>query len=224
VLGDNGNPEHPVSARFAGLDLYWASPLSLRASAGLEAVYLFTSTGEAWTMGEPFSTNPEVPYLFERDAAATRGKKILGASLSGIFPSWFTGKPKPETEDGEELADMPSVAKAARIIVVGDTEFATSFLGVSNGRHNLDFMVQAADWLCNDDDIIGIRSRESGSGRLDKIMEPEKKASAMRFARTVNIYLMPLLVIIAGILLALRRRGLKPGAKSPEAKAKEQQP
>ncbi|MDR0456418.1 MAG: GldG family protein [Treponema sp.] len=206
VLAESGNTGHPVSARFAGLDMYWASPLALSAPDGVETDYLFTSTAEAWSMNEPFYTNPEVPYLFERDAVDTRGMKILGASLTGTFPSWFAGKPKPEPEDGSPLADMPSQAKAARIIVIGDTEFATSFISVSNGQRNLDFMVQVADWLCNDDDIIGIRSRASGSGRLDKIIEPAKKASAMRFAQIVNVYIVPLLVILAGIFLALRRR------------------
>jgi len=206
VLPESGNPGHPVSARFNGLDLYWASPLSLNAPQGVEADYLFTSTADAWLMKEPFFTNPEVPYLFERDAADTRGKKILGASLAGTFPSWFANKPKPEPEGGSELADMPPQAKPARIIVIGETEFATSFINVSNGQRNLDFMVQVADWLCSDDDIIGIRSRVSGSGRLDKIIEPAKKASAMKFVQLINVYIVPLLVILAGVFLALRRR------------------
>ena len=209
VLNDKGNSSHPVSAKFGGLDLYWASPLLLHAPPGVEADYLFTSTVEAWTMGEPFYTNPEVPYLFERDAASSKGEKILGASLSGIFPSWFRDKEKPEPENPEEeLPDMPLQAKVSRLIIVGDTDFATSFLGVTNGQRNLDFLVQAADWLCNDDDIIGIRSRQSGSGRLDKIIEPEKKAQAMKSARLINIYVVPLLVIAAGIMLALRRRAI----------------
>jgi len=204
VLPESGNPAHPVSARFNGLDLYWASPLTLNAPQGVEANYLFTSTADAWTMKEPFYTNPQLPpYLFERDAADTRGKKILGASLAGTFPSWFAGKSRPETEDGSELADMPLQAKPARIIVIGDTEFATLLI---HGRRNLDFMVQTADWLCNDDDIIGIRSRASGSGRLDKIIEKEKKASAMKFVQLINVYIVPLLVILAGVFLALRRR------------------
>jgi gliding-associated putative ABC transporter substrate-binding component GldG len=206
ILEGNGNPGHPVSARFSGLDLYWASPLTLNAPQDVDADYLFTTTAEAWSMGEPFYTNPEIPYLFERDAADTRGKKILGASLTGTFPSWFANKPKPEPEDGSELADMPLHAKNARIIVVGDTEFATSFINVSNGQRNLDFLVQVADWLCNDDDIISIRSRVSGSGRLDKIIDPAKKAAAMKFAQLVNVYIVPLLVILAGVFLALRRR------------------
>jgi ABC-type uncharacterized transport system involved in gliding motility auxiliary subunit len=211
VKGENGNPAHPVSARFSGLDLYWANPIELNAPAGVEADYLFTSTAQAWTLREPYSTNPEIPHLFERDAAETWGVKILGASLTGTFPSWFAGMPKPQRDydpeyGSDELPDMPFHAKAARILVVGDTEFATAFLGVTNGVHNLDFLVQAADWLCNDDDIIGIRSRESQSGRLDRIIDPEKRASAMKFARIVNVYLVPALVVIAGIFFALRRR------------------
>jgi len=207
VLGENSNPAHPVSANFGGLDMYWASPLQLNAPDGVEADYLFTSTAEAWSMREPFFTNPEVPYLFQRDAAETTGKKILGVSLSGVFPSWFADKPMPQPEDGTEIPAMPVQAKPTRLIVVGETEFATSFMGVTNGQHNLDFLIQAADWLCNDDDIIQIRSRSSQSGRLDKIIDTGKKAAAMKLAQIVNVFVVPALVIIAGLFFALRRKG-----------------
>jgi ABC-type uncharacterized transport system involved in gliding motility auxiliary subunit len=206
VLGENGNPMHPASARFSGLDLYWANPLELHAPQGVAADYLFTSTDEAWAMREPYVTNPEIPYMLERDAQQTRGRKILGASLSGTFPSWFAGRPKPEPPDGTDLPDMPVQAREARMIVIGETDFATSFLNVTQGHRNLDFLVQSADWLCNDDDIISIRNRVSGSGRLDKIMEKEKRDATMRLAQVVNIFVVPLLVILAGVLLALRRR------------------
>ena len=220
VLGENGNPGHPVSAQFSGLDLYWPSPLVLQAPEGVEADYLFTSTADAWSMGEPFYTNPEIPYLFERDAAETKGKKILGASLAGVFPSWFSGRPKPESEEQPELRDTPSQPKAARIIVIGETDFATSFMNVTGGQRNLDFVVQTADWLCNDDDIIGIRARQPGSGRLDLIIEPEKKAAAMRYAQIVNVYFVPFLVIVTGVFLALRRRARALPAKALPARAK----
>jgi len=66
--------------------------------------------------------------------------------------------------------------------------------------------VQAADWLCNDDDIIQIRSRSSQSGRLDKIIDTEKKAAAMRRVQIINVVVIPALVIMAGLFFALRRR------------------
>ena len=221
VLRENSNPDHPVSAHFTGLDMYWASPLSLNAPEGVEAGRLFTTTADAWSMREPYNVNPEIPYLLERDSSETRGRKILGASLAGVFPSWFAGIPKPWQEEGE-LPDMPFEPKAGRIIVVGDTEFATSFISVSGGQRNLDFLVQAADWLGNDDDIIGIRSRESGSGRLDRIIEPEKRAAAMRTAQAVNVFIVPLLVVLAGIAIALRRRARGAAARSARGGEKEQ--
>jgi gliding-associated putative ABC transporter substrate-binding component GldG len=206
VLGEIGNPAHPASANFNGLDMYWASPLELHKVAGVDAVTLFTTTNEAWSMREPFYTSPEIPMMFSKDSSDTAGAKILGVSLTGIFPSWFAGKPKPEQEDGSQLPDMPAEAKPSRLIIVGDTDFATSFMNVTDARSNIEFFIQAADWMSNDDDIIGIRSKESRSNRLDRIIDLEKRSASMRFAQIVNVFLIPLLVIIAGLLLAWRRR------------------
>jgi hypothetical protein len=43
----------------------------------------------------------------------------------------------------------------------------------------------------------------------------------MRFAQLVNVFLVPLLVIIAGLLLAWRRRRVKSGASSGRAPKKQ---
>jgi gliding-associated putative ABC transporter substrate-binding component GldG len=207
VLEENGNAQHPVSARFAGVDLFWPSPIELAAPDSVEAAPLFTTTAEAWSMRNNFNTNPDVPYLFEQDAAETRGQKIMAAALSGTFPSWFLGAPKPAREGSdEELPDMPAEARASRIIVIGDTDMATGLIGMTGGQRNLDFLLQAADWLGNDDDIIGIRNREGRLGRLDKISDPDKKVSAMRFAQILNVVMFPLLVILSGVFIAWRRK------------------
>jgi ABC-type uncharacterized transport system involved in gliding motility auxiliary subunit len=207
VLAENGNPAHPVSAQFGGIDLFWPSPLEFHPPEGVEALPLFTSTAEAWAMRDPFNTSPDIAYLFERDASETRGVKILGASLAGTFPGWFKGAPPPEREgSGETLPAMPAEAKTSRIIVVGDIDFATNLISVSGARQNLDFLLKAADWLGNDDDIIGIRNRESLAGRLDRITDPETKAAAAGMVQIINVIIMPLLVIAAGFFLAWRRR------------------
>jgi ABC-type uncharacterized transport system involved in gliding motility auxiliary subunit len=206
VSRENGNPEHPVGARFGGLDLFWANPLTLNAPNGVTAGYLFTSTQGAWSMREPFLTDPGISYLMERDFAETKGEKILGASLTGIFPSWFAGKPKPSGEEIGELPDMPDTAKPARIIVVGETDFLTTFINATGSHQNLNFIVQVADWLSNDDDIIGIRNRGTGSGRLDRITDPVERIAAMRAAQAINVFIIPLLVILAGVLIAVMRR------------------
>jgi len=207
VLDDNGNVKHPVSSGFSGLDLYWASPLELSPPSSVKADVLFTSTPQAWSMKETFFTSPEIPYMLEMEANETRGVKILGAALSGTFPSFFRGSVKPLREGSEEeLPDMPDNAKESRIIVVGDTDFTTNMINATQARHNLDFLLRAADWLSSDDDIIGIRSRQPQTGRFDKITDDKKRAAVMKIIQIVNVGFIPLLVIIAGLVIASRRR------------------
>jgi gliding-associated putative ABC transporter substrate-binding component GldG len=220
VLADNVNPEHPVGALFQGVDLYWASPLELNPPGQVEALPLFTSTPEAWSMREPFVVSPDISlFQMERDAFQTRGTKIFGAVLSGVFPSFFAGIEKPVREGSDEvLPDMPAQAVASRIIVVGDSDFATNIINVSGARYNLDFLLRAADWLASDDDIIGIRNRQQQTGRLDKIIDLEIRALAMRFSQVVNVGFVPLLVIAAGLILAWRRRTRSLNAPAKSAK------
>jgi ABC-type uncharacterized transport system involved in gliding motility auxiliary subunit len=207
VLAQNGNSAHPVSSGFNGVDLYWASPIELNPPSGVEGVPLFSSTPDAWVQTRNFTANPEMSYQFQQEMDTTRGAKILGAALSGKFPSWFAGVPKPVREGSEEeLPDMPAEPKESRIIVIGDSDMASTLVQYTRSDQNFTFLLKAADWLGNDDDIIGIRSRAPLSGRLDTIADPVKRISAMRFARILNVVIIPLVVIILGILRSLQRR------------------
>jgi len=214
VTADNGNPSHPVSSSFGGLDMYWASPIELSAPDFVEAMPIFTSTPQGWSMISQLNTSPEVPYMLEMEAAQTRGTKILGAALSGTFPSFFRGAAKPVREGSdEELPDLPEHAKDSRIIVIGDTDFASNLINVTNARHNLDFLLRAADWLANDNDVIGIRNRAPQTGRFDKITDASSKAAVMKIIQIINVGLIPLLVIAAGLFLAQRRKTLARNAE-----------
>ncbi|GHT84812.1 hypothetical protein FACS1894137_08310 [Spirochaetia bacterium] len=207
VLPQNGNAAHPVSASFGGLDVYWASPLELNPPLGVNAEPLFSTSAEAWSQTKDFAANPDQSYLFRTELNETKGEKLLGAALSGKFPSWFAGLPKPVREGSEEeLPDMPTEARESRIIVIGDTDFASTLVQYTRSDRNFDFVLKAADWLGNDDDIIGIRSRRASSGRLDTISDTDKKIRAMAFARSLNVILIPLAVIALGVFRALRRR------------------
>jgi ABC-type uncharacterized transport system involved in gliding motility auxiliary subunit len=208
VQGDSGNSDHPVSgAGFSGLDLYWASPLELHPTSYVEAVPLFKSSDKGWSMRENLNTSPDSSYMLTVEAAQTRGVKILGASLTGTFHSFFRDAPKPVRQGSdEELPDLPARPSPARIIVVGDTDFATNIIQNTNAAHNLDFLLRVAGWLASDDDIIGIRNRQAQTGRFDKILDDSRRAAARKFSQIFNVVVIPLFVIAAGLFLAYRRR------------------
>jgi ABC-type uncharacterized transport system involved in gliding motility auxiliary subunit len=219
VLGEDVNPRHPLGARpggrFGGLDLFWPGHLELNPPSGVDAEILFTTSAEGWVQRDSFVTSPELPYPAEGDASGTRGKKILAAALEGIFPGWFEGVPKPRREgSAEELPDMPPAASPSRILVIADTDLATDLVWYTQSERNLDFILRAADWLGDDDQLRGIRNRSGRTGRLDRISDPAKRAGMMDFARFINLLVVPLGIAASGILLRWKRR--KAGERSGE--------
>ena len=198
-----GNPGHAVTARFDGLDLYWPSPLTLSPPEGISSDILFASSQAAWLQTQRFVTNPILSAQFEDEAEDTRGTKILVVSLSGVFSS----------EDSPDIsADRPpALSKPSRLIVVGNTHFAGSFMQANRGEgRNLSFLIRAADWLSSDDDIVAIRGRQGSAGRLDRITDHAKRDRAMSFSRTINTIVVPLGVILAGLFLVWKRRVSSP--------------
>ncbi|MDR0497703.1 MAG: GldG family protein [Treponema sp.] len=194
VQSQGSNKNHPVTARFQGVDLYWASPLELATPPGITGDVLFFSTVHAWLQNDRFVTNPNLIYQFEEEADGTRGAKILAVSLSGIFSGVF-----------EE--ENPVRKKPSRLIVVGDADFAGNLMQINRGEEkNLDFLIRAAEWLSNDEDIVAIRGRQGPAQRLDRITDTEKRDKAMAFSRTINTIVVPIGVILLGLFIGWRRK------------------
>jgi ABC-type uncharacterized transport system involved in gliding motility auxiliary subunit len=210
ILAENVNAAHPVTAGFSGLDLYWPSHLTLNPPEGVTAEVLLSGTPEGWVLKDDFATNPELGRETER--MENRGQQIFGLSLSGAFPSWFRGLPKPQRGGGnpegtnEELPDLPAAAVPSRIIVVSDTDMITGLLNYTTADYNLDFLIKALDWLGNDDELIEIRGRSGRIGRLDKITDPLRKLSVMGFSQGLNVVFLPLVLVGAGLFFARQRQ------------------
>ncbi|MDR0447469.1 MAG: GldG family protein [Treponema sp.] len=223
VLENQANKDHPLCSGFAGLDLFWASPITftLPESGKVRGEVLFTSTPKAWLMSDNFSLGPEQSPVFALGSEETEGEKILAVALEGIFPSWFEGAEKPRRQNNEfygnewdnaddaedELPAMPSDPKEARIVVIGDSDMGGPLIRYTQPQQsvNLNFLLQVADWLGKDDDIIGIRNRSGGTGRLDRITDDNKRLGVMKSSRILNIFIVPSLIAVFGITRLVKR-------------------
>jgi ABC-type uncharacterized transport system involved in gliding motility auxiliary subunit len=208
VTPEGGNLAHPVTSAFSGADLFWPSPLSLSPAEGVEAVPLLSSTADAWLMTKDFTVSPDSAPLFTREQRETSGVKILAAALSGRFPPHFADSPVAEDSAVGEPPPSPQPPSSdrplGRVIVIGNNEFLND--EYLDSERNLNFFLLAADWLANDDDIIGIRSRVSGTKRLDRIIDPERRYAAQTAARFLNVAVIPAAVLAFAIVFALKRR------------------
>lgn len=207
ILERNVNRNNMLTANFNGLDLFWASPIEMNPPENIEYEVLFSSTEEAWLMTRDFSTDPRASaFMFEREVPDTVGQRILGVTLSGVFPSYFEGVDKPVREWSDEvLPDMPTTPRPARIIVIGNTEFAVNSWGITGNPRSLGFLRAVADWLGQDPDIVAISTRQ-GHQQLDRIADADVRRRAVLFSQGLNVVIIPLGVIVAGVIVSLKRK------------------
>lgn len=198
------NRENPITARFPGLDLYWPSPISVTAD---NAEVLLETSPESWLMREEFAINPAQPFAFERERSETQGRHVVGVALTGELESFFADGEVPTREGVErDWSDPVGETDGARLVVIGDSEFASNLIQFTESRYNLDFAENALTWLSNEEDLLEIRTRTTRDVRLTAIEDPGLRRTVARVAEVVNIYIMPLLVIGYGVLRFMRRR------------------
>jgi len=209
VAGQFTSRDNPITAHFNGLDLYWASPLSLSAAGGAITEALVTSTPDGWTLDEePFDTNPEQARLLLYTEPENKGSRVLAASLRGELASWFRGKPIPKREgESRSWQSIVETAKDARLVVVGDADFASNLVDFTEAEYNMSFLANAAEWLNNSEDLLSIKTRLARDVRLNRIQEPARRLAAALTTQIVNVAVIPLAVVAFGIVrLLLRRR------------------
>ncbi len=205
----NTAADNPLTSRFAGLDLYWPSPLEPVERQGVEERALVSTTKDAFVMKDKFLTDPALSQLPVTQDAGPRGQYVLAMSLSGKLRSFFEGRRLPARAGiMEKPGDAPAPQSTeTRLIVVGDADFASDMIHYTQADYNMDFLSNCAEWLDMQDDLLSIKTRSQTDLRLNAIEDPSAKARVMMLSQILNIAVIPFLVIAFGVLrLAVRRR------------------
>ncbi|MFP4162943.1 MAG: GldG family protein [Chitinispirillaceae bacterium] len=219
-IGSKGfNKDNPAVSSHSELVLAWASGLTFKADTAnteqqkVKATPLVSSSDQSWITAGSFDLQPKAEYdVPEEDKLEPQ---VLAAHLSGDFSSYFKGKSVPPVKDASSDTAQPislSPEDASRsvnpsnskgnLVVIGDADFVSD---QNTTKSNLLFMHNLVDWLSLDDNLIQIRSRVLKDKTIDaNVLEEGSKTPNM--IRLANILTMPLLVIIVGIFISLRRR------------------
>ncbi len=123
------------------------------------------------------ATNLTSPRIDIKDPNNKKGPFVLAAA--GTVP---TGNPKSQ----------------ARFVVFGSSIWATNGGLSING--NSDLAANTVNWLCSDEDLISIRPKSPDDRRLNM------SQSQLITVRLVSQFILPLIVIIAGIFVWWKRR------------------
>lgn len=194
--------EHPVSSRLESIVLPWTSSLepSVPAGSDVTATVLARSSKEAYVVSGnyDFSPQPRREVDPSRTPAADRPLVLL---LTGRFPSFWRDKVPPTAPAGGAPAKFRAQSAETSILVVGTSQLAQpEFL--RQFPEDGTFLLNAVDWMTLGSELIGIRSRTTDQRHLAPVSDQSKS-----FIKIVNVFGVPLLIALLGILrLNARRR------------------
>jgi ABC-type uncharacterized transport system involved in gliding motility auxiliary subunit len=163
---------------------------------GLNYDILARSSEKSGVLTAPYNIDPFrewTAFDFNREYVP------LGVAITGEFTSFFAGKPKPSmdtlvVEDlAADLADSRlDSGSGGRLVVWADADFVSD--AVLRDQSNLILFQNMTDWLSEDEGLISIRSKEVTARPLEEVDD-----STRTLVKYLNMFLMPLLVVIFGV-------------------------
>jgi len=208
--------------------LPWVSSLeTVKGKEGVKITELLKSSPKSWVQAGQFSLDPNrmpPPMPFAEMGEKSRTLAVL---LQGTFKSLYANKPRPaegDTAKSEDKSQPPKLDKSPEtsILVVGNGRFIKDDY-LKLGDSNLDFVLNAIDWMTWGGKLLGVRSRVSIDRPFSQSISAclaERSCSSwdiirILFARVAGPFLLPLAVVIYGLArFQVRRRAKKAWAAS----------
>ncbi|HNY22133.1 MAG TPA: Gldg family protein [Treponemataceae bacterium] len=182
---------------------------------------LADSSPESWVMKDNVSL---MPYGMSPPAPDAMGKRHLAVLLEGNFESAFDRAPEAESDAKDGLVSerhMPKSVRAGKIIAIGTSAVTGSAVMDRDGREPISIFVRnAVDYAAGKEDLIAMRTKGLSLNTLSKTT-----ATARSVARGVNLYGLPLLAAVAGLVAwrirARRRKSIRERYMTAEAAKRE---
>ncbi len=174
---------HRITDRFRAMTFFpMARSIepSKETTSGVTVDTLFKSNANSW--GE---TN--AAELKSGRVSFEEGKDLKGPLSLAVAA---TKEVKPATEKTPALK--------ARLVVVGDSDFAVNSYFPAQGNGNL--FLNMVSWLAQDEDLISIRPKAPEDRRI--ILSQSQQS----MLRLVTVFILPGIVLVAGIMVWSRRR------------------
>ncbi len=184
ILPNNMDKSNVIVANLQSIIFPWVSSIDVTPKAGENVVYLAKSTSDSLAETDSFVLDPQAAA----NASGKSGQYDLAVYVSGKVTSAF----------GAGSTDK------ARIVLVGDSDFATDMF-TGDGSDNMLFFQNLVDGLSLDSDLINIRAKTATERPITL-----PSTAAKETMRYLNIFGVTVIVLVFGVArYFLRRRDKK---------------
>lgn len=206
------NSNHIISDKISPVKMEFASSIDTTNSPAKKTV-LLSSSNRTRVLNSPVNVSLQMLKQKQDASLFNSGAKDVAILLEGEFSSAFKNRLTPEMELNSQMAYKDFSDTTAMIVIADGDVVRNDFM---NGQllplgydkytrkmyGNKEFLINCVNYLCGDEDLIPLRSREVIMRRLD-VAKIEREKTAWQI---VNVALPIVIIVLFGVLLAVLRK------------------
>lgn len=206
------NSNHIISDKISPVKMEFASSIDTTNSPAKKTV-LLSSSNRTRILNSPVNVSLQMLKQKQDASLFNSGAKDVAILLEGEFSSAFKNRLTPEMELNSQMAYKDFSDTTAMIVIADGDVVRNDFM---NGQllplgydkytrkmyGNKEFLVNCVNYLCGDEDLIPLRSREVIMRNLD-LAKVEREKTAWQI---VNVALPIVVIVLFGVLLAVLRK------------------
>ena len=208
----NPNSNHIISDKISPVKMEFVSSIDTTNSPAKKTI-LLSSSNRTRVLNSPVNVSLQMLKQKQDASLFNSGAKDVAILLEGEFSSAFKNRLTPEMELNSQMGYKDFSDTTAMIVIADGDVVRNDFM---NGQllplgydkytrkmyGNKEFLVNCVNYLCGDEDLIPLRSREVIMRRLD-VAKVEREKTAWQI---VNVAMPIVLIVLFGVLLAVLRK------------------
>lgn len=206
------NANHIISDKISPVKMEFASSIDTTNSPAKKTV-LLSSSNRTRVLNSPVNVSLQMLKQKQDASLFNSGAKDVAMLLEGEFSSAFKNRLTPEMELNSQIG-FKDFSDTTAMIVIADGDVARNdfmngqLLPLGYDKYtrkmygNKEFLVNCVNYLCGDEDLIPLRSREVIMRNLD-LAKVEREKTAWQI---VNVALPIVVIVLFGVLLAVLRK------------------
>lgn len=207
--------QHPIGKNLEWVRAEFVSSIDTVAAAGVDKTFLLLSSQYSRLLTAPVQISLQAITALPDESQFNRSFLPAAVLLSGNFPSVFKNR-IPTNIANDKSIDFKESSEATDMIVIADGDIIKNHFQHSSGKSyplgfdrytgqqfgNKNFIMNCVDYLCDETNLISVRSRELKIRLLDKTKIQENKTQ-WQIANMV----LPLIVILCiGLIRGIIRK------------------
>lgn len=208
----NPNANHIISDKISPVKMEFVSSIDTTSSPAKKTI-LLSSSNRTRILNSPVNVSLQMLKQKQDASLFNSGAKNVAVLLEGEFTSAFKNRLTPAMELNSQIA-FKDFSDTTAMIVVSDGDIVRNdfmngqLLPLGYDKYtrqmygNKEFLINCVNYLCGDEDLIPLRSREVIMRKLD-VAKIEREKTAWQ---VVNVALPVVVIILFGVILSVLRK------------------